>query len=491
MSASRNTTTVAADANNVNPAPDTETAPVTQEDIQLLLGADKAYPSPGDPTSVARRILDDLYRYDGKLTLRHWRGDWYRWTRTHWEIISDDELAAEVWLHLDAQKYESGEEMKPWRPTGAKTLDVRRALQFLTHLADDREAPMWTDRSRDDRDPKNIISMANGLLHWPDRTLLPHSPELFNTYALPFEYQPDADCPLWLRTVDHTFQNDNKGAMALQEFFGYALSGDTSRQKGLMLVGPPGGGKGTVTNVLTALMGQENVSSTDPRSMSGEFGLWPLIGKPLALLADARTDGPVTADALGKLLRIIGGDPVDANRKGKSFWSGYLPTRFIWVSNEQPRFVDNSGAIIRRWIMIRLNTSVPEHMRDENLGTKLKAELPGILNWALEGLAELNKQGHFTEPETQSEMKETMQESVSPVSAFLNDHYKVTGNEEDILPLADVYVAYRAWAENSGHSPTTQSVLHERIKGCPDPVDSKNTSVNGAPKARLVFGIRR
>lgn len=453
-----------------------------------------SYPRPGDPTNVARRIQNDLFTHkdSGITTLRYWRGDWYRWTGPCWTPVTDEELTGEIWLHLDAQVYDKDDEQVSWCPTGAKIADIRRALLYLSHLPDDAEAPMWIAGADDNRDPAKIIGMSNGLLHWPDRTLIPHTPDLFNVYALPYSYDQDANCPQWLRFINSTFANDNAGALTAQEFFGYALSGDTSRQKGLMLIGPPGGGKGTLNNVLTAMIGESNVTSTDPKTLDSRFGLWPLVGKPLAVLSDARSDGPVNAGALGNLLRIIGEDAVNVDRKNAGFWNGHLPTRFVWISNELPRFTDNSGAILRRWIVLRLSSSVPERNRDKDLGTKLRTELPGVLNWALQGLDELNRQGFFTEPGTQAEALDDLRDSVSPVSAFLRDCYKVTGDIEDVVPISDVLQAYTTWASANGYQPMNRSTLMDRIKGCPEDVDAKSVWLDGRTrKQRQAIGIQR
>lgn len=453
---------------------------------------DKLYPEPSNPTEVAERVLKDLYTRGMTYTLRFWRGDWYSWRDTHWRTMPELELKAKVWNHLTRQRVGTDDKSEPWCPTSHKVNDVFMAMKYQVLIPEDSEAPMWI-KGADKPDPTKIIGMSNGLLHWPDRTLLNPTPDLFNLYALPYAYDADANCPRWLQFINSTFAHDGKGALAVQEFTGYALSGDNSRQKGLMLIGPPGGGKGVYNRVVNALVGPNNVVPTSQKALAGDFGLWPLIGKPLAVLADARSTGPIGSDALEKLLNIIGGDAVAINRKNASFWRGYLPTRFLWISNDMPRFNDNSGAILRRWIVVRLEKAVAEQDRDPDLTDKLYNELPGILNWALQGLDALNEQGGFTEPDTQAETLEEMKDSASVVSAFLRDCYDVTEREGDIVEMCDVYRTYNSWAEDNGVKPLALIELFNRIKGCPDQVDAKNTTrpPRWQKKTRLVFGIKK
>jgi len=74
----------------------------------------------------------------------------------------------------------------------------------------------------------------------------------------------------------------------LQEMFGYALSGDTSLQKIMLLVGPTRAGKGVIARVLTNLLGRHNVGAPTLTGLTTNFGLQDLIGKTLAIVSDAR-----------------------------------------------------------------------------------------------------------------------------------------------------------------------------------------------------------
>ena len=73
-------------------------------------------------------------------------------------------------------------------------------------------------------------------------------------------------------------------------------------------------------------------------------------------------------------------------------WTGTLPTRFLIISNELPRFGDASGAIANRFVVLTLRNS---WLGRENppSPTSCSTELPGILGWVLDGLDRLNAAG--------------------------------------------------------------------------------------------------
>ena len=58
---------------------------------------------------------------------------------------------------------------------------------------------------------------------------------------------------------------------------------------------------------------------------------------------------------------------------------------------------------------------------DLPLEDELAAELPGILNWALDGLERLAEQGRFTRPPSVDDTVRTLQDLASPVGAFVRD----------------------------------------------------------------------
>jgi len=121
----------------------------------------------------------------------------------------------------------------------------------------------------------------------------------------------DDDAPAperWLRFLYDLWGDDQASKDLLHEFLGLSLTMDTSYHKILLIVGPPRGGKGTIIRVVIAIHGQENVAPPSTDSLVQDFGLQPLIGKPLAVISDARFAGRNIQVAIERLLNISGED---------------------------------------------------------------------------------------------------------------------------------------------------------------------------------------
>lgn len=454
------------------------------------------YPSPRKPMAVARQLLRDVFTNpEGNPLLVHWRGEFWEYKGTHWQQATELSTRGHIYRELeDAVYLKSGDDGDPpveveWNPAQASVNNVLDPLRIICDelLSDDADAPAWLAGGDGAGD---YVSLRNGLLHLTDREVIAHTPRMFNTFSLPFSYAPTATCPHWDAFLQDVFSHDRKGALLLQEYAGYIVSGRMDQHKGLLIVGPARAGKGTISRILKQLVGDDNTVSPSLHSIGSEFGLAGLIGKPFAVIEDARGDDDRRQNlTVERLLNIIGEDAVSVNRKNKDYWHGTLPTRFLLVSNEIPRFLDASGAVVTRFMSVKLRKSFL-HQEDTTLGDKLLTELPGIFNWALRGLARLEMQGKFTQPDTQTEMQNLMTELASPLSAFLEDHYEVTGNATDFVLVKEMHNAYKDWCGEVGGHPVKQSVFMQRIEAADPLIECKNTTVEGQPKARRVFGVR-
>ncbi|MFF7171706.1 DNA primase family protein [Streptomyces pseudovenezuelae] len=422
-------------------------------------------PAPSNPLAVARRLLPDWQNEDGQLVRRRWRGSWMRWTGAHWREIDEAQVRKAMYERLEHVVYlapvKDGEfEQRDWAPTKQKIGNLLDALGAITLVPTDTDAPAWID-GEGEPDGGPIVACENGLLRIRDRALLPHTPGLFNLVSVPFAYDPAARAPTWDHFLSQIWPDDPDAIAAVQEWFGYVLSGRTDQQKILLMVGPSRSGKGTIARVLKELVGKENLAGPTLAGLGTNFGLSTLIGKPLAVIADARLDGNSNnSQVVERLLTISGEDTIDIDRKYREVWTGKLPTRLVILSNELPHFGDSSGVIARRFVLLNMRVSWLGK-EDPTLFDRLTAEMPGILNWALEGLARLQRTKRITEPASSRDAVTTMQDTASPTSAFIRE--RCTTGPACNVPVDALWNVWREWAEDNGVRPGTKQVFGRNL----------------------------
>lgn len=380
-------------------------------------------PSPLDPMAVARHIEPEWTR-GGALILRRWRGEWWRWTGSHWVAGTDEEMRSSFYRRMEHAMYlfvdgRSGiESERRWAPTAGKVKNLAEAAAAVTLLPSSIESPGWVDGRAAEG---VVIPCRNGLVELATRKLIPPTATYFNTSAVPFDYDPRAPRPRrWLAFLESLWPDDPESIAALQEVMGYTISGRRNLQKIILLVGPKRSGKGTIAAILRALVGPAHTSGPTLAKFSETFGLADLIGKSLAIVPDARMPREGAGAIVEKLLMISGQDSISIPRKHRDDWNGVLSTQLVIMSNELPTLPDAAAAIASRFFILRMIRSF-YGQEDTELLDSLMPELPGIFNWTLAGLDRLTERGRFVEPASAAEAAELLSEKSSPITEFLSE----------------------------------------------------------------------
>lgn len=215
-----------------------------------------------------------------------------------------------------------------------------------------------------------------------------------------------------------------------------------------MLVGPKRSGKGTIARVIRGLVGPDNVACPTLSSLGTNFGLWPLLGKSVAMIQDARLSGRTDAAAVvERLLSISGEDAQTVDRKNLLPVTAKLYCRFMLLTNELPKLSDSSGALPGRMILLRLTESWFGR-EDTALTERLLAERPAILLWAIAGWQRLRERGHFLQPAAGRGMAGELADLASPVGAFVRDRCRIEPGCQ--IERSTLFDAWRRWCDQQG-----------------------------------------
>jgi P4 family phage/plasmid primase-like protien len=408
-------------------------------------------PDLADQFLIARQYYGD----DGSRL--HWyRQNWYTFDGQIFQVRPEYSVKAEVLEYV---------QLGDTRVKATKLFrdNVIRNLQSRCHVDSSLQLPAFENSGKWMTAPNHIV-LTNGILNLDavfnnavDQALRPHEPTFFSTVALSFAFDLHADCAKWCRFIEQILP-DQSSRLLLQEIFGYCLTYDVSQQKFFIFEGPGGNGKGVVLNVLTGLLGDANVSSLGLEVFSHTHGLELTLGKLVNITGDV---GELDKVAEGTLKLFTGCDMLHFNPKYKDPFSARATARIIVATNLRPPFRDRSDGIWRRLVLLPFPVTIPEEQQNKNLADELRAELPGILNWAIEGAKRLRLQRVFTEPSASREAKQEYQLESNPARAFLHESY--TFDATSTIQTTTLYYAYQHFCEMGGYKPLNEANFGKEV----------------------------
>ena len=340
-----------------------------------------------------------------------------------------------------------------------------------------------TVREREMGGPAGHIPAENGVLSvgGGEPELLPHDPEYRFLASLSTEYDPDADCPRFMQFLDEVVTTET-ARMKLQEYAGYTLMHwGLPYHKALFLVGPTASGKSTFLDTLRATHGERTVSSLAPQQMTQRFGGADLYGKWL----NVRNDIPAAMiKNTGTFKEIVAGDRIKAEEKFKDPFHFSPTAKHLFSANQLPETETDDEAFYRRILLVPFPTSIPRDERDTHLDDKLQQELPGVLNWALEGVNRLTTQGRFTGDRTPGETQNTWEKWGKSIDRFRR--VGLTDSVDQSVPKSRVYQAYIRFCQNENIPAETQHAMTRKLKT--EGIEAGREYIDGKQE-RVFFGV--
>lgn len=459
---------------------------------------------PDDPHRLARLVIRKCYTHQYGRTLHTYNGERLEWDGSTYVVKPEEEvravLTAETKIEMDrvnliAQKTADPEKKAPAarKVTSRLISDVAHVLSSETMVRSSVAMPAWL--GGDAPFPAGeIMACRNGLVHLPSFVadkpdyFLPPTPRFFSTNCLDFNFDRNAKIPLvWERFLLELWPQDQQSIDTLQEAIGLMLTPDTRFQKILMLIGPPRSGKGTIARVIRALIGAHNIAAPTLGNLGMQFGLWPLLGKSVAMIQDARLSGRTdSAAVVERLLSISGEDAQTIDRKNLPSVTVKLNTRFLLISNELPKLNDASGALSGRMVMLRLTRSWLGN-EDISLTEKLLHELPGILLWAIVGWHRLHERGYFLQPDSSRELMEELGDLASPIGAFVKQKCRI--DPEADIDKALLFSTWQQWCKDQGKEKAGDNAMFGRNLHAAVPTVRSGQRREGESRIHVYKGI--
>ena len=391
-----------------------------------------------------------------KQILYFWRGDFYRWERGIYEKLGKDELQARLIFHLNANGIETTTDVMN---------NVKMNLRSQAILKDYRVPDTWLfekDKAKM-KVPVEVLVTESGILTFARDgkvALQGITPDFFTLGKVPYEFDSKAICKRWLQFLDEVTGGDKELQRMLQQWAGYLLLPTQEYQAFMLLIGEAATGKGTFTRVMKGMLGKNNCSVVPLRRFSNNFALYLTYGKKLNVAGDAEEELTPQVEAIIKTW--TGQDGLDFERKYADGFSAEPTAKLMISANSFPNFLDKSLGTWRRLKVVpfgRENTKV----MDIELDSKLEKELPGILNWAIAGLQDLQAAGGFTVAAASQVEWDKQREEANPAAMFLDENYYWKPNIMGVKVLA-VYAAYRKWCKVKGYIPMSDKTFGREIR---------------------------
>jgi putative DNA primase/helicase len=356
--------------------------------------------------------------YADHLRFDHKRGRWLLWRAGRWwerDTTALIRIMAKGVARLRLKHANNRDEVK-W----ALRSESRQRQEAMLELAKS-EYPLGDSGDGWDADPL-LLGVANGVIDLRTGALREGRQADKLTLHSTIAFDATAKAPRWEQFISEVFDGNTELIDFVQRAVGYAMTGGVGEQVIFMAYGTGANGKSTFVEVIRHVLG--DYAYNLPFS-AFELQNRSAIPNDIAALENRRFVTALETSESARLNEarikaLTGSDPITARFLYGEFFTFVPAAKFWLVFNSFPRVDDDSEGFWRRVRVISFEHQFPKDKRDKQLLQKLKAEAPGILNWAIEGALKWQKNGLST-PQIVTQMSEQYRQQSDPLAEFIAD----------------------------------------------------------------------
>jgi putative DNA primase/helicase len=408
----------------------------------------------------AARALVALHGDD----LRHVHGaGWLWWSGRSWQYDRTGEVMARAKATADAMlraaAFISDGSKAAAASFAVKAMSEPHLRAMVTLAASEPGIPILSDSL--DSDPW-LFNVQNGTIDLRTGRLLEHQRETLITKIAGCVFDPTAAAPLWLAFLNRIMDGRLELVDFLRRTCGYILTGSVREQVLFFLYGKGDNGKSSFIGMLHDLIGDYGRQAPSDvllakRNDSHPTGIAGLQGARLVSAIEV-DEGRRLAEGIVK--QMTGGDRIAARYMRQDFFE-FSPTfKIALACNYKPVIRGTDLAIWRRIRLIPFDVTIPTEERDKDLPDKLRAELPGILAWAVRGCLEYQREGLRPPPDVLAATDAYRADS-DVLGEFIAEKC-ITGTDE-WATKDEMFRAYATWCEASGENPVSKRRFGDRL----------------------------
>jgi P4 family phage/plasmid primase-like protien len=442
------------------PPPQAETAPAPQSSGAAAPLEDDTAPVQYSDSALARRTVN---RFGGNFRFCPGLGGWLFYSEGRWHRDGDTlyyAAMAKIGRSM-AQEATMDPELDKIKRSVAMSLCSNRVVRNAVEYS--RSDPRVRVEASDFDANLFALNTPEGIVDLTTGRMRPHEAKELHTRMTAVGPSHEA-APTWTKFLDEATAGDIELQIYLQQLAGYALTGSTKEHQMSFIWGPGGNGKSVFVNTIMAALG-DYAMNTPSNTFSARSdnahpeGLARLRGARLVIASETQ-EGLTWNEALVK--QVTGGDIVTARFMHQGSFEYRPQFKLVVMGNHKPRLVNLDNGMKRRLQMVPFTVTPKEP--DRELENKLRAELPQILQWMVDGCLMWQKAG-LQLPEVVSSATNEYFVDEDPVGRFLEDRCVVRHDAN--VQTGALFEAWREWAEDQNESPRTQRWLSNNLLNRP------------------------
>lgn len=334
------------------------------------------------------------------------------------------------------------------------------SMRFVGEVIDTIKRKSYINKGEADRHI-NLISLKNGLFDIDSYELKPYNKDVFITYQIPVNYDPEKKCPGIDKFLSEIVSKED--IYTLIDISAYCLLKGNLFKLFFILIGGHDSGKSTYCNLLETFLDEKNVSAIPIQDIQQRFRSTGLIDKLANIVADLPSKA---IKDTGLIKALTGNDLIGAEIKhGRSF-EFRNSAKLIFATNDLPWISpDTDDAFYERVKFVRFPNTFNESNMDRELDKKLTTddELSGFLNLVLNNLLIMVADQRFYSRCTADENRQIWERMMdgSSVSNFLKSCKR---SLQGWVEKKEFYQTYAAWCGNNDEIPVSESKLGREMR---------------------------